>query len=235
MGAFDASIFRCFRLAQSRHGPGQRTSHYLRGPQRQRDHEFSVNAAARHPAVPSIEDAASAKDDRGCGLRERRQTALAFTAVSMGHRVLSSEDASSANATHYPALDVGMTRCVPSPSPSVQSIAPARNLDRKFKPVALEQNEAAADPPTQFLKFYRWRSILLRKLTARGRKHHAQIGAPSPQFVSDYLATPDGIRLTEAFMQIPNARLRRSIVNLVERSPVSRKMMEAQRHPRRIE
>jgi transcriptional regulator with XRE-family HTH domain len=44
----------------------------------------------------------------------------------------------------------------------------------------------------------------------------AQTGAPSPQFVSDYLATPDGLNLTKAFMQIPNASLRRSIVNLVE-------------------
>jgi transcriptional regulator with XRE-family HTH domain len=40
--------------------------------------------------------------------------------------------------------------------------------------------------------------------------------APSPQFVSDYLAMPDGHNLTKAFMQIPSASLRRSIVNLVE-------------------
>jgi hypothetical protein len=47
-------------------------------------------------------------------------------------------------------------------------------------------------------------------------QHDAQTDAPSPQFVSDYLATSDGLNLTKAFMQIPNARLRRSIVNLVE-------------------
>ena len=47
-------------------------------------------------------------------------------------------------------------------------------------------------------------------------QHSAQTDAPSPQFVSDYLATSDGRRLTKAFMQIPNARLRRSIVGLVE-------------------
>jgi len=45
---------------------------------------------------------------------------------------------------------------------------------------------------------------------------HAQTGAPSPQFVSDYLATPDGLHLTKAYMQIANAKIRRSIVNLVE-------------------
>ena len=47
-------------------------------------------------------------------------------------------------------------------------------------------------------------------------ENHAQIGAPSPQFVSDYLATADGLNLTKAFMQIPNPKLRRSIVELVE-------------------
>jgi len=44
----------------------------------------------------------------------------------------------------------------------------------------------------------------------------APTGAPSPQFVSDYLATSEGLQLTKAFMQIPDAKLRRSIVNLVE-------------------
>jgi transcriptional regulator with XRE-family HTH domain len=50
---------------------------------------------------------------------------------------------------------------------------------------------------------------------ARGQ-HHARTGAPSPQYVSDYLATKDGLQLTKAFMQIPDPKLRRSIVNLVE-------------------
>jgi transcriptional regulator with XRE-family HTH domain len=40
--------------------------------------------------------------------------------------------------------------------------------------------------------------------------------APSPAYVSDFLATKDGLTLTKAFMQIKNAKLRRSIVNLVE-------------------
>jgi transcriptional regulator with XRE-family HTH domain len=44
----------------------------------------------------------------------------------------------------------------------------------------------------------------------------AQTDAPFPRFVSDYLATSDGLKLTKAFMQIPNAKLRRSIVNLIE-------------------
>jgi transcriptional regulator with XRE-family HTH domain len=47
-------------------------------------------------------------------------------------------------------------------------------------------------------------------------QHDAPNGAPSPQYVSDYLATSDGLLLTKAFMQIPDAKLRRSIVNLVE-------------------
>ena len=45
---------------------------------------------------------------------------------------------------------------------------------------------------------------------------HAQTDAPSPQYVADFLATSDGLHLTKAFMHIQNARLRRSIVNLVE-------------------
>jgi transcriptional regulator with XRE-family HTH domain len=45
---------------------------------------------------------------------------------------------------------------------------------------------------------------------------HAQTGAQSPLYVADYLATSDGLHLTKAFMQIPSAQLRRSIVNLVE-------------------
>jgi transcriptional regulator with XRE-family HTH domain len=45
---------------------------------------------------------------------------------------------------------------------------------------------------------------------------HPPSDAPSPQYVTDYLATTDGLQLTKAFMQIPNAKLRRAVVNLVE-------------------
>src|SRR6204780_5005003 len=38
--------------------------------------------------------------------------------------------------------------------------------------------------------------------------------APSPAFVSDFLATPDGQALTKAFVGIKDAKLRRSIVSL---------------------
>jgi transcriptional regulator with XRE-family HTH domain len=40
--------------------------------------------------------------------------------------------------------------------------------------------------------------------------------ASSPAYVTDFLATSDGLALTKAFMKIKNAKLRRSIVNLVE-------------------
>jgi transcriptional regulator with XRE-family HTH domain len=40
--------------------------------------------------------------------------------------------------------------------------------------------------------------------------------APSPAYVSDFLATSDGLALTKAFMRINDAKLRRRIVNLVE-------------------
>ena len=40
--------------------------------------------------------------------------------------------------------------------------------------------------------------------------------APSPAYVSDFLATSDGLALTKAFVQIRDAKLRRRIVELVE-------------------
>jgi transcriptional regulator with XRE-family HTH domain len=40
--------------------------------------------------------------------------------------------------------------------------------------------------------------------------------APSPAYVTEFLATSDGIRLTKAFMRIENARLRRRIVSLLQ-------------------
>ena len=39
---------------------------------------------------------------------------------------------------------------------------------------------------------------------------------PSPAYVSDFLATSDGLSLTKAFMRIPDSKLRRRIVDLVE-------------------
>jgi transcriptional regulator with XRE-family HTH domain len=40
--------------------------------------------------------------------------------------------------------------------------------------------------------------------------------APSPSYVTDFLATSDGLTLVKAFMRIPNSKLRRRIVELVE-------------------
>src|SRR5215467_1596387 len=40
--------------------------------------------------------------------------------------------------------------------------------------------------------------------------------APSPTYVSDFLATSDGLALTKAFMRIPDPKLRRRIVDLVQ-------------------
>jgi len=40
--------------------------------------------------------------------------------------------------------------------------------------------------------------------------------APSPAYVTEFLATTDGLTLVKAFMRIPNSRLRRRIVELVE-------------------
>lgn len=40
--------------------------------------------------------------------------------------------------------------------------------------------------------------------------------SPSPSYVSDFLATSDGLALTKAFMRIKNNKVRRRIVDLVE-------------------
>jgi transcriptional regulator with XRE-family HTH domain len=41
------------------------------------------------------------------------------------------------------------------------------------------------------------------------------VDAPSPAYVSDFLATTDGLALTKAFMRIKEPKLRRRIVDLV--------------------
>lgn len=40
--------------------------------------------------------------------------------------------------------------------------------------------------------------------------------APSPSYVTDFLATSDGLSLTKAFMRVKSPKLRRRIVELVE-------------------
>ncbi len=40
--------------------------------------------------------------------------------------------------------------------------------------------------------------------------------APAPAYVSDFLATSDGLSLTKAYMQIKSRNLRRAIVSLVQ-------------------
>jgi transcriptional regulator with XRE-family HTH domain len=47
--------------------------------------------------------------------------------------------------------------------------------------------------------------------------------APSPAYVSDFLATSDGLALTKAFMRIGDSKLKRRIVDLVEQIASSEK------------
>ncbi|HZC55799.1 MAG TPA: helix-turn-helix transcriptional regulator [Xanthobacteraceae bacterium] len=49
-----------------------------------------------------------------------------------------------------------------------------------------------------------------------GTKTDSMGEAPSPAYVSDFLATSDGLALTKAFMRIDDSKLRRRIVDLVE-------------------
>jgi transcriptional regulator with XRE-family HTH domain len=57
-----------------------------------------------------------------------------------------------------------------------------------------------------------------------GGQSHSQTGVPSPQYVSDYLATSEGLHLTKAFMRIPDPTIRRAIVRLVEEIAESQMM-----------
>src|SRR6201999_1860082 len=49
-----------------------------------------------------------------------------------------------------------------------------------------------------------------------GQQQDGMAEAPSPTYVSDFLATSDGLALTKAFMNIKDSKLRRRIVDLVE-------------------
>ena len=51
---------------------------------------------------------------------------------------------------------------------------------------------------------------------ANGLRTDEMSEAPSPAYVSDFLATSDGLALTKAFMEIKEPKLRRRIVDLVE-------------------
>ena len=51
---------------------------------------------------------------------------------------------------------------------------------------------------------------------APGVARQAKGSAPSPDYVTDFLATRDGLALIKAFTQIKDAKIRRHIVNLVE-------------------
>jgi transcriptional regulator with XRE-family HTH domain len=47
--------------------------------------------------------------------------------------------------------------------------------------------------------------------------HPAEMGeAPSPAYVSDFLASSEGLALTKAFMRIRDPKVRRRVVDLVE-------------------
>jgi hypothetical protein len=55
----------------------------------------------------------------------------------------------------------------------------------------------------------------LKALRSR-QERHREMEAPFPTYVSDFLADAVGLKLVRAFMQISDAKLRRSIVRLVE-------------------
>jgi transcriptional regulator with XRE-family HTH domain len=51
--------------------------------------------------------------------------------------------------------------------------------------------------------------------------------APSPTYVADFLATAEGLALIRAFMRVPDIKLRRAIVDMVELIAVDRDELES--------
>ena len=56
-----------------------------------------------------------------------------------------------------------------------------------------------------------------------GPRTEGMAEAPSPAYVSDFLATSDGLALTKAFTRISDSKLRRRIVDLVEQIAATEK------------
>jgi transcriptional regulator with XRE-family HTH domain len=54
--------------------------------------------------------------------------------------------------------------------------------------------------------------------------------APSPSYVSDFLATSDGLALTKAFMRIKEPKLRRHIVHLVQEIAANDRIKNGRAH-----
>lgn len=59
-------------------------------------------------------------------------------------------------------------------------------------------------------------SFFFEGAPATGHEVDGLSEAPSPAYISDFLATSDGLALTRAFVRIKDAKLRRRIVDLVE-------------------
>jgi transcriptional regulator with XRE-family HTH domain len=73
----------------------------------------------------------------------------------------------------------------------------------------LQQISQILQVPVAF--FFEGAPVLAEAVASEGLQE-----APSPAYVSDFLATSDGLSLTKAFMRIPDPKLRRRIVDLVQ-------------------
>ena len=72
-------------------------------------------------------------------------------------------------------------------------------------------------PPAADLQYPASAGLVLLRGRAESCRASAGMGeAPSPAYVSDFLATSDGLSLTKSFMRIKSGKLRRRIVDLVE-------------------
>jgi transcriptional regulator with XRE-family HTH domain len=59
-------------------------------------------------------------------------------------------------------------------------------------------------------------AFFFEEVSNTSRERRSDAANPAPNFVSDFLATSDGLALVKAFARITSAKVRRSIVELVE-------------------
>ena len=77
-------------------------------------------------------------------------------------------------------------------------------------------NRVGASRIQQISEYYRCRCRSCSRRTERNSRPDGFSEGTSPAYVSDFLATSEGLALTRAFTRITDAKLRRSIVEMVE-------------------
>jgi transcriptional regulator with XRE-family HTH domain len=103
-------------------------------------------------------------------------------------------------------LDMSQTDVADGLGVAFQQVQKYENGTNRLSASRLQQISQILRVPVQF--FFEGVPALKRQLGVSG--------GPSPTYVSDFLATSDGLALVKAFVQIKDPALRRSIVTMVK-------------------